>query len=104
MLFYSFFVHTTLDTIKIKVVFYMWEVNDGYQDIYLYNGNTEIWSATINRSSGKDTASQRFEYTIELNINTYRNVDFMDLKFGSHGNFGDTWQFNNFEMTITITN
>lgn len=96
--------NTTLDKIKIIISFDMWEVNDGYQDLYLYNGDTKIWSQTINRGSGKDTSAKNYTFTIELDIYEYQNVDFMDLKFSAHGNFSDTWKFNNFEMSIYFTN
>lgn len=96
--------NTTLDTIVIKISFEMWEVNDGYQDIYLYNGSTQIWSDTINRGTGVNSSHMKYENEIILSISNYSNVDFMDLKFSAHGAFGDTWKFSNFNMTITFTN
>lgn len=94
---------TTLDTIRIQISFTMWEVKDGYQDIYLYNGSNEVWSTTINRGVGKDTSPQAYSYTIDLNVYDYRTVDLLVLKFHAHGTFEDDWQFSNFVMTITFT-
>lgn len=37
---------------------------------------------------------------IELNFDNYKIVDYLALRFGSHGSGGDDWQFNNFEMYV----
>ena len=96
--------HTTLDEIRIEISFDMWEINDGYQDLYLYCGSTEVWSVTIDRSSGKDTTPQHYNYIILLPLSQYKNEDLLNLQFAAHGTFGDDWQFNNFEMSVFFTN
>lgn len=45
-----------------------------------------------------------YSYVIELNIEDYRTVDILDLKFSAHGSFSDDWQFNNFRMNVKLTN
>lgn len=96
--------YTTLSKIRITIAFDMWEVDDGYQDLYLYNGNTQVWTTTINRGVGKNTEREHYLFTTELNLYEYKDVDFMELTFSAHGAFADTWQFDNFEMSIYYVN
>lgn len=103
-LYYNDVKNTTLSQIKIEFSFDMWEVDDGYQDIYLYNGTTVIWEDTINRGSGKNTSAMTYSKTIYLNIEDYKNFDILNLRFSAHGAFSDDWQFNNFQMSIYFVN
>lgn len=96
---------TTLKKIKIEFSMDIWEQNDGYQDLYLFNGNTQIWKKTIEHGSGyKETTPMNYTFVIELNVSDYRTVDWMDLKFGAHGSFSDTWKFSDFEISVYFTN
>lgn len=84
---------TTLKKIKIEFSMNIWEQNDGYQDLYLFNGDTQIWKKTIEHGSGyKETTPSKYTFVIELDISDYRTVDWMELKFGAHGAFNDTWK------------
>ena len=95
---------TGLEKIKISISLYLWEINDGYQDFYLYNGDTVIWSETKEHGAGKkNSTAARYTFNIELDIADYSNADYLDLRFGAHGAFSDDWQFNNFEMTVYFT-
>lgn len=97
--------NTSLDTIKIEISFDMWEVKDGYQDLYLYSGENVVWETTIEHGENKkDTTSKHYTFTITIDLYQYYNVDYMDLKFHAHGAFEDDWQFNNFEMSVYFTN
>ena len=96
--------NTSLSKIKIEISFDMWEVDDGYQHIYLYNGNSQIWSDTIERGSGINSSSYHYTNTIYLDLEDYSNVDYLDLKFSASGWFDDDWKFNNFEMHVYFTN
>ncbi len=103
-LYYNDVKNTTLSRIKIEFSFDMWEVDDGYQDIYLYSGTTVIWEDTINRGSGKNTSAMTYSKTIYLNIEDYKNLDILNLRFSAHGAFSDDWQFNNFQMSVYFVN
>lgn len=103
-IYYNDVKNTTLK--KIKIVFSMdiWEVDDGYQEFYLYHEDKIIWKTEMEHGPKKDTSVRNYTFTIILDIYEYRNVDWLDLKFGAHGYGSDTWQFNNFELSIYFIN
>ena len=96
--------NTSINKIKIEISFDMWEIKDGYQDIRLYNNNTEIWSDTINRGIGKNTSVYHYSNVILLDLNQYKNSNYMDLVFCAHGFSDDDWQFNNLIISISLIN
>lgn len=102
--YYNIVKNTTMK--KIKIVFSMdiWEVHDGYQDFYLYQEDKIIWETTMEHGPKKNTSVRNYTFTITLDIDEYRNVDWLGLKFGAHGYMGDTWQFNNFELSVYFIN
>ena len=103
--FYDEIKDTTLKKIKIELSMNIWEESDGYQDLYLFNGDTQIWKQTIEHGAGyKETTPSEYTFVIELNIADYRTVDWMQLTFGAHGTFGDTWKFSDFKMSVYFTN
>ena len=103
--FYDEIKDTTLKKIKIELSMNIWEESDGYQDLYLFNGDTQIWKQTIEHGAGyKETTPSEYTFVIELNIADYRTVDWMQLTFGAHGAFGDTWKFSDFKMSVYFTN
>ena len=103
--YFNEFKNTTINKIKIEFSMNIWEQNDGYQDLYLLYNGTQIWGQTIEHGPGnKETTPSRYTFTIELNMYDYTTVDRMNLTFGAHGSLGDTWNFNDFEMSVFFTN
>ena len=67
----------------------IWEESDGYQDLYLFNGDTQIWKQTIEHGAGyKETTPSEYTFVIELNIADYRTVDWMQLTLGHMAHLG----------------
>ena len=78
---------TSLSKIKIVVKFDYWEINDGYQELYLYNGSKKIWSKTLEHSpGGKSTTPKAYNGVIELDISDYKDVEYFAEKefLGAH--------------------
>ena len=66
----------------------------------MIDGNTVVWSIEIDHGTFKKTEHGTYSFTIELNLESYKTVDYLVLKLGAHGSGGDDWQFNNFEMHV----
>lgn len=97
--------NTTLSNARIKISVDVWEIDDGYQDFYLFYNNSEVWANTITHGgTGKNSNVAKYEFEINLNISDYKSVDFLKLRFGAHGAFSDTWKFNNLSIAIYYTN
>lgn len=97
---------TTLKSIRIDVSLNIWEVDDGYQDCYLFCGDTQIWKQTIEHGKGKKNGAPA-PYTLDIPlfaIENYASQDYFTLRFGAHGAFSDTWKFNDLEMHISFVN
>ena len=80
-------------TLKIN----MWEVDDGYQYIFLYDGPNEssnlIWSVEIEHGgSGKSSTPRVYEFEIFVPIESIRNCQYLYIRYGASGMFSDTWQ------------
>ena len=104
-IYYDLIRNTTLNTIKIEISMNIWEVNDGYQHLYLYNENDIVWETTIEHGPGyKETTPQKYTFEILLDVDDFATVDWLDLKFGASGMFEDTWQFSDFEMSVFYIN
>ncbi len=76
-------------TLKIN----MWEVNDGYQHIFLYDGSGSdanlLWSCDIEHGS---TSAGVHTFQIYVPISQLQNVQYLYIRYGASGNFNDTWK------------
>ena len=75
----------------------MWEVDDGYQYIFLYDGPNEssnlIWSVEIEHGgSGKSSTPRVYEFEIFVPIESIQNCQYLYIRYGASGMFSDTWQ------------
>ena len=82
-------------TINFKIR--MWEVYDGYQEIYVYGGSGSgnlLWSKTDieHGGSGKSTSPAVYNYRIDIDINKLSNVDTLYIRYSAHGAGKDDWQ------------
>lgn len=93
---------TTLSKIRITFSLNIWKVDDGYQHLLLYNGDTVVWSHKMDHANGKN--STRYTFTIELDLATYKDVDAFVLRFSASGNFSDDWRFNQLEIYRYLVN
>ncbi len=94
---------TTLSKIKIDFSLDIWEVDDGYQHIYLYNqSGDEIWGKKIDHTA--DKSKRTYKFSIELNLADYLDDDYLYLRFDASGAWSDDWKFNNLNLTMYFTN
>lgn len=94
--------NTTLKTLKVEVSFNLWEIDDGYQHIYLRNDSTKstLWSTKINHSGDK----KKYTYTIELELDKVKDTDTITFLFDASGDNSDTWKFDDFKVNAILTN
>ena len=104
-MYYNYVKNTTLDTIKVTVSLTIWEDQDGYQDVYVYNGDQELAMKTFEHGEGVTNTTpgpHTHDFTFELN--SYKDIDQLTIRFGAHGAFGDTWNFSDLEVRVYLTN
>lgn len=93
--------NTTLKKIKFELSFKLWEIDDGYQHLYLFNNVDPIckWSKKIDHTGGKKS----YKYTIELDLESNYYTDIFRFRFDASGWGSDTWKFNEFNLKVTLT-
>ncbi|MDE6617674.1 MAG: InlB B-repeat-containing protein [Clostridiales bacterium] len=94
--------NTTLTYMRVDLSFYLWEIDDGYQHIYLRNdadGST-LWSTKIDHSGGKT----KYTYTFKIELTKVINTDSITFLFDASGAWSDDWQFSNFDAYVYLTN
>ena len=98
--------NTTLKSIRIEISLDIWEVDDGYQECFLFCGNTQVWEQTIEHGPGKKNGTpKRYALNIPLfAIQDYASQDYFTLRFGARGKFEDDWKFNNLEVHVSLVN
>ena len=88
--------------LQFSVAVYMWEEDEGYQEIYLRNSNGSniaVNSEVAHGGSGKDGA--RWEYfTFTVDGESCTNT--MYLRYGAHGKSSDDWYRGRAEVTVTV--
>lgn len=77
----------------------MWEVNDGYQEIFLYGDATKnhlLWSDTeIEHGPGKKlTTPGVYKATVRIDLAKLKSIgsDVIYIRFGAHGSGEDNWK------------
>lgn len=74
----------------------MWEIDDGYQEFFLYAGEGNdklLWSITNYEHGGavKDSTKRLFEQRILISIEQLKDVDALYFRYGAHGKKADDW-------------
>lgn len=95
--------NTTLNKIRIEFSLDLWEVDDGYQYIYIRDNNSQsiIWSED---KIDHDGAKKTYTYSVEVDMETYKKSDSFTFLFDASGAFADTWKFENFIARVYLTN
>ena len=95
-------------TINFKIR--LWEVYEGYQEIYVYGGSGSgnlLWSKTDieHGGSGKSTTSAVYTYHITIDINKLSNVDTLYIRYSAHGAGKDDWKTDKMycELSYVVT-
>lgn len=101
---YERFKDTTLSKIFIGIKFNYYEEQDGYQQFYLYNGSTLIDNEEIDLSNDLDAKTGERAIFDPLNIEDYKDVDTLTVKFGATGFWGNDWVISNIEIDVYFTN
>ncbi|MBR5388623.1 MAG: alpha/beta fold hydrolase [Clostridia bacterium] len=83
--------------LSIKFKIRLWEVNDGYQEIYFYSGSgndTLLWSKTDieHDPSGVNGNPTVYTFIINIPLTSLQDTEDIYIRYSAHGRFGDTWQ------------
>ena len=104
-MYYNYVKNTTLDTIKVTVSLTIWEDQDGYQDVYVYNGNQQIAAHTFEHGPGwTHTAHGQYTHDFTFELNSYKDIDQLTIRFGAHGLFWNAWNYSDLEVRVYLTN
>lgn len=86
----------------------IWEVKDGYQHIYLYNGASTIAQQLYkienieHGGSSKETDKETYLFTnIVINIEHLLESNFICVRYDASGNFEDDW--GNCELSVSMS-
>ena len=98
---------TAFRSIVFRFKIDLWEKDDGYQMIYLYDQNkTELWFVELELvpekvSSGKCT----YEATIAIDIGAWRSLEWRtyEFRYGASGWWADDWYNDNFEVQVFLS-
>ncbi len=102
---YEYLKSVNINYLAITFKINMWEVDDGYQDIYFYgssnNSNllTQIYGIE-HGGVGTETEPSVFETTLYIDIDDLENVDTLYIRYGAHGNGSNTWKNNQLYMEL----
>lgn len=73
----------------------MWEVDDGYQDIYIYNEHDTaiLWQTTIEHGGNKKYTTPGVHcFQIYIPIDSIKEYNFLKIRYSAHGKNADTWK------------
>ena len=73
----------------------LWEVNDGYQHIYIYDQlNSKILAEeTINHGGdGANSTASVYTYQEKIEIEELQNNSYLNIRYSASGAFSDTWK------------
>ena len=89
-------------TVTITITFDAKEINDGYQDLWIYSyTDQQIRSFTVEHGSGKkDTSWWSHTVTFTVSIDNLQSDGSFWIRWGAHGDFGDDWKLG--YTTITV--
>lgn len=99
---------TNLGYQTLVLIFHLdiWEVNDGYQEIYLYTLNNGTYTQLVTPITGfehgsgkKNTTQTEYEFYAEIPLSSIKN-DRIYVYYSAHGWFEDNWKNTNFQYQI----
>ena len=77
-----------------------WEVNDGYQYIFIYDGESKKANLLSEQKFEISSSSEKvLNFTFVIDIEKIKNVDVLYVRYGASGNGSDTWHTNRFRAT-----
>ncbi len=94
---YNDLVNIGIKYLAITLKINMWEVDEGYQYIFIYDGAGNdanlLWDTEIIFGGGGiDTTPGVEEFQIYIPIEQLKDVQFLYIRYGASGWFGDTWR------------
>ena len=99
---------SAFNRVKLIIQFTAWEKDDGYQHLYVYNGNSEsakeLYHTQFEHGSGhKDQNPADYEFVVEVNIaDVYGDGKGICIRYNASGNFSDTWYNNSLTCEIIL--
>jgi len=99
---------TSMGYQTLVLIFHLdiWEVDDGYQEIYLYTLNNGTYTQLVtpitsfeHGSGSKNTTQTEYEFYAEIPLSSIKN-DKIYVFYSAHGWFADNWKNTNFQYQI----
>ena len=82
---------------------YMWEEDEGYQEIYLVNGNdVQVGSIGDNFAHGGSGKDGKFWNVFAFTVEGEDCTDVMVLRYGAHGAYSDDWYRGQAIVAVTV--
>ena len=77
-----------------------WEVNDGYQYIFIYDGESKNANLLADQKFEISSSSEKvLTFTFIIDIEKLKDVDVIYVRYGASGNWSDTWHTNEFKAS-----
>ena len=80
------------------------EVNDSYQEFYIYNGTVELWAGENDCGKWVETNVTYESGVIILDIDSWENADYLAVRFNAHGDLWDKWIVRSVNIVVQVTN
>jgi len=93
-------------TITLTFSIEIWEKDDGYQHIYIYDGYgssyTMFYQKDIEHVAGSKSSTHiTYTFSYTMNLDDFDDGNRLYILYGAHGNFADTWY--NTNLTVRLT-
>ena len=89
--------------LSFSVAVYMWEENEGYQEIYLRNScDTNIAGIGDDFAHGGGGVDGAFWEYFEFTVDGEKCTDIMYLRYGAHGKYSDDWYRARATITVKV--
>ncbi len=104
--------YSSFNSIKFVISLDIWEYNDGYQYLFLYDkydedNSTMLWGVTIEHDADdKNTTAHRYTFEFRIDIPEFTTTTFDQrffLMFGASGKSDDDWYNDNREISIYLS-
>ena len=88
----------------VTIYFECKEKDDGYQELWVYSGETQLKHYEFEHGSGKkNTSWGNQSVTFYISLDDLQSNCSLKLEWGAHGNFSDTWYLGYTRITVLAT-
>ncbi len=93
---------TSMKKLRIKLKVNYDEINDGYQEFYIYKDNNILWSDTDVDCGDRIQTGVVYEKEIFIDVEICNNTDELILRFSANGFAADKWRITGIDVTVYL--